>query len=92
MTDVDQLRPAPLKRKAVVYASAAPERIAELYAVEKEIRVRSADQWRGVRQDRSPPIINDLEPWLRAKLAQIGQKIKLAEARKHAVDYSSYIV
>jgi hypothetical protein len=28
----------------------------------------------GVREDRSRPIIDDLEPWLRAKLALISQK------------------
>src|SRR5439155_12380584 len=49
-------------------ASEALERIAGLYAVENDIRGRSAEQRRAVRQDRSKPIIDDLEPWLRAKL------------------------
>jgi hypothetical protein len=34
---------------------------------------------RDTRQQRSRPIIDELEPWLRAKLALIGQKTKLAE-------------
>jgi transposase len=66
-------------------ASEALERIAGLYAVEKDIRGRSADERRVVRQDRSRPIIDDLEPWLRAKLALISQKTKLAEAVRYAL-------
>ena len=36
-------------------------------------------------KDRSRPIIDDLEPWLRAKLALISQKSKLAEAIRYAL-------
>lgn len=66
-------------------ASEALERIACLYAVENSIRARSAEQRRAVRQERSLPIIDNLEPWLRAKLALISQKSKLAEAIRYAL-------
>ncbi len=66
-------------------ATEALQRIAELYAVEKDIRGRSAEERRAVRQDRSRPIIDGLEPWLRAKLALISQKTKLAEAIRYAL-------
>src|SRR5579863_8035377 len=66
-------------------ASEALERIAGLYAVEKDIRGRSADERRNVRQDRSRPIVDALEPWLRAKLALISQKTKLAEVIRYAL-------
>ena len=66
-------------------ASEALERIAELYAIEDDIRGRSAEERRAVRQERSRPIIDDLEPWLRAKLALISQKTKLAEAIRYAL-------
>jgi transposase len=66
-------------------ASEALERIAGLYAIEKEIRGRSAEERRAVRQDRSRPILDDLEPWLRAKLALISQKTKLAKAIRYAL-------
>ena len=46
---------------------------------------RNADERRAVRQDRSRPIIDGLEPWLRAKLALISQKTKLAEAIRYAL-------
>jgi transposase len=66
-------------------ASEALERIAGLYAIENDIRGRGAEERRAVRQDRSQPIIDDLEPWLRAKLALISQKTKLAEAIRYAL-------
>jgi transposase len=61
------------------------ERIASLYAIESEIRGRGTDERRAVRQEKSRPIIDELEPWLRAKLALISQKTKLAEAIRYAL-------
>jgi transposase len=66
-------------------ASEALDRIAALYAIEKEIRGHSADERRAMRQDRSRPIVDNLEPWLRAKLALISQKTKLAEAIRYTL-------
>jgi transposase len=70
--------PAPIATEAL-------ERIAELYAIEKDIRGRNADDRRAVRRDRSRPLIDSLQPWLRAKLALISQKTKLAEAIRYAL-------
>src|SRR5258708_4094449 len=64
-------------------ASEALERIGQLYAIEKGIRGRNAEEPRAVRQQKSRPIVNDLEPWLRAKLELISQKSKLAEAIRY---------
>ncbi len=66
-------------------ASEALERIAALYAIEKEIRGCSADARNAARQDKSRPILAALEPWLREKLALISQKSKLAEAIRYAL-------
>jgi transposase len=66
-------------------ASEALERIAALYAIEKDIRGRSANERRSVRQARTCPLIADLEPWLRERLALISQKSKLAEAIRYAL-------
>ena len=65
--------PAPIAAEALT-------RIAALYRIEQEIRGRSADQRRAVRQERSRPLVEDLEPWLRTKLQLISQKTKLAAA------------
>jgi hypothetical protein len=66
-------------------ASEALQLIAELYAVEKDIRGRSADERRLVRHQKSRPLVDALEPWLRAKLALISQKCKLAVAIRYAL-------
>ncbi len=66
-------------------ATQAVERIAALYAIEKDIRGRSADERRAVRQSRTLPLLLALEPWLRQQLALISQKSKLAEAIRYAL-------
>jgi transposase len=66
-------------------ASEALTRIAELYRVESGIRGHSPEERRTVRQERSRPVLNELEPWLRSKLALISQKSKLAEAIRYAL-------
>lgn len=68
----------------VPIASEALVQIAGLYAVEKNIRGCDADARRR-RQERSRPIIDALEPWLRGKLGLISQKSKLAEAIRYAL-------
>lgn len=50
-------------------ASEALKHIAAFYAIEKEIRGRSAEERRLVRQQRSRPLADAFEVWLRAKLA-----------------------
>ena len=45
-------------------ASEALQRIAALYAIEKEIRGRSAEERRLVRQQKSRPLIDASERWL----------------------------
>lgn len=52
---------------------------------EDDIRARSAEQRRAVRQEKSRPIVADLEPWLRKKLGLISQKTKLAEAIRYTL-------
>jgi hypothetical protein len=66
-------------------ASEALERIARLYAIESTIRGRAAEERRTIRQQQTQSIIDDLEVWLRAKLALISQKTKLAEAIRYAL-------
>jgi len=66
-------------------ASEALTRIAELYRIEGEIRGRSAEERRIARQERTRPLVEALEPWLRAKLQLISQKTKLAEAIRYTL-------
>jgi transposase len=66
-------------------ASEALTRIGEFYRIEGEIRGRSAEERRMVRQERSRPLVEALEPWLRTKLQLISQKTKLAEAIRYTL-------
>jgi transposase len=66
-------------------AKEALQRIALLYAVEKEVRGRSPEDRRAGRLERSRPIVHELEPWLRANLTLISKKSKLAEAIRYAL-------
>ena len=45
-----------------------------LYAIEDEIRGADSETRRAVRQQKSRPVLETLEPWLRAKLSTISQK------------------
>ena len=66
-------------------ASEALQRIAALYAVEKDVRGRSPEERRTARQQKSRPLVDALEPWLRAKLNLISQKSKLATAIRYVL-------
>src|SRR6185312_5877344 len=76
--ELAQSGPAPI-------ASEALARIAALYRIEGEIKGRSAEERRAARQERSRPLVEALEPWLREKLSLISQKTKLAEAIRYAL-------
>lgn len=72
----DTGRDASLRRIAILQRSkpmaGALQRIAELYHMEAAIRGRPPDKRQATRREKSRPIIEALEPWLRAKLALIS--------------------
>lgn len=70
--------PAPIATEAL-------ERIKALCAIEAEIRGQDPEARRAARQEKSKPVVEDLEPWLRGKLETISQKTKLAEAIRYAL-------
>lgn len=76
--ELAQSGPAPIATEAL-------QRIAELYRIESEIRGRAPEERRTARQERSRPIIDALQPWLREKLALVSQKSKLAEAIRYTL-------
>ena len=57
----------------------------ELYRIEADIRGRAAEDRRRSRLERSRPLVEALEPWLRDKLQLLSQKSKLAEAIRYAL-------
>jgi transposase len=56
-----------------------------LYAIEKDISGRSAEERRLIRHQKSLPLAETFERWLRAKLGLISQKGKLADAIRYAL-------
>ena len=68
-------------------ASEMLARIAKLYAVESEIRGKTTGERQDIRRQKSLPLLGDMEPWLRAKLALISQKGKLAEHIRYTLSH-----
>ncbi len=62
----------------------AVRRIDELFAIERDINGLSPDQRVRVRRERSKPLTEDLERWLRAERRKLSSKNPLAKA----MDYS----
>jgi transposase len=76
--EIQVTTPAPIAAEALV-------RIAALYAVEADIRGRSADDRKQARQQRSKPLIDALRLWLEAKLAAVSAKATIADAIRYAL-------
>ena len=66
-------------------AEEAIQRIAGLYAVEKEARGLTPQERVRLRQHRAKPILDDLEVWLAAQLTRIPGKSELAKAIRYAL-------
>jgi transposase len=68
-------------------ASEALERIAALYAIEKTIRGRSADERRAVRQERSRPLVVALKAWLEHQLTRVSAKATIADEIRYGLNH-----
>jgi hypothetical protein len=66
-------------------AKEALERIGELYEIEREIRGRSPDERKKVRQDRAGPRLEDLQGWLKGCLAKLSNKSEVTVAIHYAL-------
>jgi transposase len=61
-------------------AAEALAQIARLYAIEAEIRGQPPEHRRAIRQQRSRPIVEALQTWLKATLARVSGSSPLADA------------
>ena len=75
--DLARLQKAPI-------AIAAVERIDALFAIEREINGMMPQQRLAVRNERSRPLIAELETWLRTQRGKLSRKSETAKA----IDYS----
>jgi transposase len=66
-------------------AMEALERIGALYAIEKEIRGRSPEERRAVRNARSRPLLESLKQWLEETLVKLSKKSDTAMAVRYAL-------
>jgi transposase len=63
------------------------QRIAVLYAIEKQIRGSSPAQRRAVRQDRASPLVAELEAFIRDQRERLSPKSKMGEALAYLVNH-----
>jgi transposase len=64
-------------------------RVAELYAIEAEIRGQSAAHRRRIRQERSRPIVEALHDWLHLHVGRVSGTSDLAKAMRYAIRHWS---
>jgi transposase len=68
-------------------ANEALERIAALYAIEKTIRGRSADERRAVRQNKSKPLVVALRAWFKHQLTLVSGKAPIADEIRYGLNH-----
>lgn len=66
-------------------AAEALERIGALYAIEKEIRGRSPEERREIRNERARPLLESLKQWLETTLCKLSRKSDTALAVRYAL-------
>jgi transposase len=76
--DLQQAHASPLAREAL-------ERIAALYAIEKEIRGRPPDERQQVRILRSRPLLQSLRDWFEVSLTKLSRKSDTTAAIRYAL-------
>lgn len=66
-------------------AKNALDRIGALYGIEAEVRGRPPDERRGLRQEKSKPLLDDLHAGLAATKSKLSQKTDLAAAIRYTL-------
>ncbi|MBE8589988.1 IS66 family transposase [Pseudomonas sp. MAFF 301449] len=62
------------------------QRIAVLYAIEREVRGQPPDQRKAARQSRASPLLEQLHAWLNQTLAQVSKKSTVGNAITYALN------
>lgn len=68
-------------------ASEALHRIGALYAIEADIRGRTADERRAERQARTRPLVEALRSWLDEQLERVSGRAPIAEAMRYGTSH-----
>ncbi|MBH3424729.1 IS66 family transposase [Pseudomonas gessardii] len=67
-------------------AAEALQRIAVLYAIEREVRGQPPDQRKATRQSRASPLLEQLHAWLNQTLTQVSKKSAVGGAILYALN------
>lgn len=76
--ELAMLEASPVAREAL-------ERIGALFAIESEIRGRSAEERCAIRQARAGPLLEDLHRWFASTVGKLSKKSPLALAIRYAL-------
>ena len=76
--DLEQAHASPIATEVI-------QRIGQLYAIEREIRGRSPDERRQVRQARARPVLASLHEWLESCLTKLSRKSDTTAAVRYAL-------
>jgi transposase len=76
--DLDQAHGSPVAKEAI-------QRIGELYAIESEIRSRSPEERRAVRQARSQPLLDSMRAWFESRLPELSRKSDTTAAIRYTL-------
>jgi hypothetical protein len=77
--DLAQAHGSPVAKEALT-------RIAELYAIEKQIRGRSPAGRREARQARAKPLLESMREWMKITMANLSRKSDVAKAIHYALE------
>ena len=78
--DLAKSPPAPIATEVL-------KRIAELYQIEAEIRGKSANERRVVRQEKAKPLVIALKTWLEKTLVQVATGASIAQAIRYGLNH-----
>ena len=78
--DLAKSPPAPIATEAL-------KRIAELYAIEAEIRGKNAEERRAARQEKTKPLVTALKTWLETILARLAGGSTIAHAVRYGLNH-----
>ena len=78
--DLAKSPPAPIATEAL-------KRIAALYEIEAEIRGKSAEERRAVRQEKTKPLVEALKAWVEAGLARLPGGATVAQALRYGLNH-----
>ena len=78
--DLAKSPPAPIATEAL-------KRMAELYQIEAEIRGKSAEERRTVRQEKTTPLVTALKTWVETTLARLAGGATTARALRYGLNH-----